>query len=285
MNTKKIILSTVIALSSVAAISAFSFADEMNSDQMPERPQMQRTWERPQFGSGERPQFSQENRPEFGSWQRPEMNWKMWNRKWDPMLNDLKPLISTWLSDTDKQSLDSIIENYKTNTKSIMDSYSGSTVTSWTKEEIFNKMKQLKVDLLNSVQSYISTDKSSDYTKLVEKVSNSNFTDQRPMWDNNQKPEDNSKKANNNNTFHSDKPTNSSQFKYIKWNTYNVVKNKLDSLSTETLDNLLNKLDTIISQTTNEKSLWVYNELRIMISDKLGNSYDESANIIDSLLN
>lgn len=198
-------------------------------------------------------------------WQNSNFSWHWeWRHEWGNswLENQIEWLIDdNWLSDEQKTNYESLIETYKTSKKSIFDSYSWA-ISSWDRQTMFESIKTIDIELLKNIEWYISSDKQDEYTELLEKIKNSQYQEFKEkenikwFW--------NQQKQNIKNSVDE-----SQSFKYIKWNTYTLVEKKLESFSQENLISLLEKLDTIISNTTNSTQLWIYNELKIMIENKI----------------
>jgi len=249
MNTKKVLLPLTLSLWAIIMLSMFTFADDVQWNF--EWKQMQK------FGSWHVMWQWMRN---FGSG---DMQNKMWNR--------IESFFSTWLSDEQKTTLKTLMDNHQSSVKSIMQQFTW-TLSDEQKTSFESQLKTLKQSYFDSLNQYVDPNKLSEFEKYTENMLNQKvwnmWWDRKLNWTGSDLKQQNKQAV-------------SKSFKYIKWTTYNSIKSKLDSFSDDQLSTLLTKVDSLItslqSSTKSNKQIYIntYSELKDMINEKLSPTEDD----------
>lgn len=195
-------------------------------------------------------------------WQNMDQNSTMW-------LIDIDAL-----SDTDKETVNNLLEENRSKTQELMDS-----VKNWetSMDEIKSQLEELWYEHMEAIKPYINDENLDKYEELV---SNWPQTQWGPKWDIGWMMNENQMKKTH-------------MYRYLQWELYNSIKEKFSNVDTEKLESVKTKIAAKISEIENsdksdimkQKYISIYREIE-QVADEVINwdEYVDTADIIDWLL-
>lgn len=225
------------------------------------------------------------------------MNMKMEN-KWGDILTSF--INFEVLTDTQKETVKNILDTHRKSMEELRKNYSGSWVTDIQKEEIKTKITNLHNDLISKLTEFVSTDKLDAFKKAVENMwsnidmfLNNNHMNEK-IWEkfekmNNMTASWMTKNMDRRQEMQNKWKVISEANKYLTGKTYNSLKTKLVAMEVSQLKNIQSKIDVLIEKLssdtkTNEKKIWIFKELRILIDNVLLEKEDNSDTILNEVL-
>lgn len=225
------------------------------------------------------------------------MNMKMEN-KWGDILTSF--INFEVLTDTQKETVKNILDTHRKSMEELRKNYSGSWVTDIQKEEIKTKITNLHNDLISKLTEFVSADKLDAFKKAVENMwsnidmfLNNNHMNEK-IWEkfekmNNMTASWMTKNMDRRQEMQNKWKVISEANKYLTGKTYNSLKTKLVAMEVSQLKNIQSKIDVLIEKLssdtkTNEKKIWIFKELRILIDNVLLEKEDNSDTILNEVL-
>lgn len=225
------------------------------------------------------------------------MNMKMEN-KWGDILASF--INFEVLTDTQKETVKNILDTHRKSMEELRKNYSGSWVTDTQKEEIKTKITSLHNDLISKLTEFVSADKLDAFKKTVEDMwsnidmfLNNNHMNEK-IWEkfekmNNMTASWMTKNMDRRQEMQNKWKVVSEANKYLTGKTYNSLKTKLVAMDVNQLKNIQSKIDVLIEKLssdtkTNEKKIWIFKELRILIDNVLLEKEDNSDTILNEVL-
>ena len=242
---------------------------------------------------------------QYNQW---KMMWKgkMWwgfermnnmSASWGDMLTSF--ISFDTLTDTQKETVKSILDTHRKSMDEIRKAYTGSTLTDTQKEEIKTKIVSLHNDLITKLTEYVSADKLEAFKKAVENMGNIDmFLNNDHM---NEKMSEKFEKMNSMSAswmvknvdrkqeFQNKWKTISETNKYLTGKTYTSLKTKLVAMDVTQLKDIQSKIDVLVEKLsvdtkTNEKKIWTFKELRALIDTVLLEKEDNSDSILNEII-